>query len=125
MFYNQDKGRSKMLYPGMVHIIFSIFLLLIAIMLMNLLVSLAVNDINALQETAGMERLLRLAKLIAQIESTIYFKSFNLIPTKILNAFQRGAILIASSYHVHPNDLRDKRTPNDTQRLIFFQKLVA
>ena len=52
-----DPHEVKMYYSGITYTIFLIFLILMSIIIMNLLVGLAVDDIKAVQESAILKRL--------------------------------------------------------------------
>ncbi|CAG0886720.1 unnamed protein product [Darwinula stevensoni] len=114
---SSDASDDKSEFPGTSHVIFLLYLLIVSIILMNLLVGLAVNDIQGLQKTAGLERLVRQTELIAHIESTIFSKWFSMLPSKILNILHKAALVVPEAYrwtiYIRPNDPRDKRLPRD------------
>ena len=69
---------------GTTHLIFLGFLFLVAIVMMNLLVGLAVSDIQGLQKTAGLETLVRQTELITHIEATVFWKGLHILPKHLL-----------------------------------------
>lgn len=109
IFY--DKTTIK--YPFTTHIMFLAFILLVTIILTNLLVGLAVSDIQGLQASAGLDRLSRQAELISRLESLFYSKILRSAPKRLLNFFQQTAQLRTSRCHlqfcIKPNDPREKR----------------
>lgn len=80
---------------------------------MNLLVGLAVSDIQGLQASAGLNRLSRQAELVARLESLLFSKLLKKAPPKVLNFLRREALLRTSRYNlqlgIRPNDPREKR----------------
>lgn len=54
---------NPVLYPVTAHLLFLFFTLLAAVVLMNLLVGLAVSDIQGLQRSAGLDRLVRQVRI--------------------------------------------------------------
>ncbi|KAM3955948.1 LOW QUALITY PROTEIN: transient receptor potential cation channel subfamily A member 1 [Aphomia sociella] len=67
-----------------VRIIFLIFLILAAIVLMNLLVGVAVNDINDLEILGNIRRLAKQVEFLSTLDTLVYNKVFeNLLPRKV------------------------------------------
>lgn len=110
-------------YVGTTHLVFLAFLLFIVVVLMNLLVGLAVSDIQGLQKSAGLDRLVRQTRLIARMEGIIFspwiIKSIPYFGEKLTRRFlERKILLVPLSnqrriYCVRPNDPRDRRFPPD------------
>lgn len=119
IFHSSEDESSRILHPVTTHLIFFTFVLLVTIILMNLLVGLAVSDIQGLQASAGLNRLSRQAELVARLESLLFSKLLSKAPSRFLKFFQREALLRTSRYNlqlnIKPNDPREK-----TVR-IFFQ----
>lgn len=124
IFYDKD---IPIQFPGTSHALFFAFVVLVTIILMNLLVGLAVSDIQGLQDSAGLDRLTRQAELIARLESIFFSRFLQKAPYNFMNILQRSALLRTSRYHlqftIRPNDPRDKRLPKDLVLSIY--KLVA
>ncbi|XP_031337545.1 transient receptor potential channel pyrexia isoform X2 [Photinus pyralis] len=112
MFYDPD---YKLLYPITTHIMFFAFVLLVTLILSNLLVGLAVNDIQGLFQSAGLDRLVRQAQLVAHLESMLFSRLFKCAPKRLLKWFYNQALLLRSQHHcalyVRPNDPREERIP--------------
>lgn len=120
-------GDVKVQYPVTSHGMFFTFVLLVTVILTNLLVGLAVNDIQGLQASAGLDRLTRQAELVARLESLFFSRLLRKIPPSIILMCQRSALLRTSRYHlqfcIRPNDPRDTRLPRDI--IVNIYKLVA
>jgi len=122
-FYGDNNTDSPLTYSGTTELVFFAFLLSIVIVLMNLLVGLAVSDIQGLQKSAGLDRLERQALLIARMENVVFSPWFNLLPCKINISFidflQKKILLVPPNYHqvytIRPNDPRDNRLPLDVK----------
>ncbi|CAG9134034.1 unnamed protein product [Plutella xylostella] len=113
IFYNDH---SEIQYPLTAHAIFLIFVLLVTVILTNLLVGLAVSDIQALQESAGLDRLVRQTQLVAHLESMLFSSLLSYAPQQLVAVLRYGALLTASSLrmlNIKPNDPREKRIPRD------------
>ncbi|XP_045599551.2 transient receptor potential channel pyrexia isoform X2 [Procambarus clarkii] len=119
-FFNDDK---TIMYPGTSHIIFVIFLIFVTIILMNLLVGLAVSDIQGLQKSAGLDRLVRQTELIAHFESFMFSKWFAwAMPKGILSFLHRSILLCPSLYGktlvLSPKMLQDTGLPQELVEVI-------
>lgn len=66
-----DKHKNKLYYPGVSYALFVVFLVLMAILVTNLLVGLAVDDIKAVQEQAILKRLAMQVELALDVESIV------------------------------------------------------
>lgn len=120
-------GGVEIQYPGTAHGMFISFVILVTVILTNLLVGLAVSDIQGLQASAGLDRLSRQAELVARLEALFFSKLLRKAPLYIVSLCQRNALLRTSRYHlqfcIKPNDPRDKRLPKDI--VVSIYKLVA
>ena len=114
IFYD---GEHSVQYPITAHLIFLAFVLLVTVILTNLMVGLAVNDIQGLQQSAGLDRLVRQAELVAHLESMLFSRLLHCLPKKLMALCHRSALLTFSPYHrsfyIRPNDPRDRRLPRD------------
>lgn len=121
------EGDEKPKYAITSHILFVIFVILVTVILMNLLVGLAVSDIQGLQASAGLDRLTRQAELVSRLESLFFSKLLSNAPPRIIRMCQRSALLRTSQwqlqYCVRPNDPRETRLPKDL--ILNIYKLVA
>lgn len=120
-------GDVRIQFPGTSHALFFAFVVLVTIILTNLLVGLAVSDIQGLQASAGLDRLTRQAELVSRLEGIFFSKLLRKAPSSLILMLQRSALLRTSRYHlqfcVRPNDPRDKRLPKDL--VVSIYKLVA
>lgn len=120
-------GDVAVQYPVTSHGMFFTFVLLVTVILTNLLVGLAVSDIQGLQASAGLDRLSRQAELVARLESLFFSRLLRKAPPSIILMCQRSALLRTSRYHlqfcIRPNDPRDTRLPRDL--IVSIYKLVA
>ena len=66
--------------PGTAQILVFLFLFLVSIILMNLLVGLAVSDIQGLSKSAKLEQLLQQVELINIMESWLHSPIFFVLP---------------------------------------------
>lgn len=113
MFYSNDNlDGTPAFLATTTHLLFFAFIILVTVILMNLLVGLAVSDIQGLQASAGLNRLSRQAELVARLEGLLFSKLLKTAPPKILEFFRREALLRTSRYNlqlgIKPNDPREK-----------------
>lgn len=120
-------GDVKVKYPVTSHFIFLSFVLLVTVILTNLMVGLAVSDIQGLQVSATLDRLVRQAELVSRLESLFFSRLLRGAPTKLLKLCKRSALLRTSRnkllFVIRPNDPRDNQLPEDIKLNIY--KLVA
>ncbi|KNC24063.1 Transient receptor potential channel pyrexia [Lucilia cuprina] len=120
-------GDVEVKYPVTSHFIFLSFVLLVTVILTNLMVGLAVSDIQGLQVSATLDRLVRQAELVSRLESLFFSRLLRGAPTKLLKLCKRSALLRTSRnklmFIIRPNDPRDNQLPEDIKLNIY--KLVA
>ncbi|KAF9796715.1 hypothetical protein SFRURICE_008125 [Spodoptera frugiperda] len=124
IFYSNNTTQSD--YPATAHGMFLTFVLLVTVILTNLLVGLAVSDIQALQESAGLDRLVRQTQLVAHLESMLFSSLLTCAPKQLLGVLRWGALLTAShtrTLTIRPNDPRENRIPKDLITAVY--KMVA
>ncbi|XP_037939903.1 transient receptor potential channel pyrexia [Teleopsis dalmanni] len=120
-------GDYAVKFPVTAHIIFLSFVLLVTVILTNLMVGLAVSDIQGLQVSASLDRLVRQAELVSRLESLFFSRLLRGAPTKLLKLCKRSALLKTSrnnlKFVTRPNDPRDNQLPEEIKLNIY--KLVA
>ncbi|XP_043070539.1 transient receptor potential channel pyrexia isoform X2 [Drosophila grimshawi] len=119
-------GDYAVKFPVTSHIIFLAFVLLVTVILTNLMLGLAVSDIQGLQVSATLDRLVRQAELISRLESLFFSRLLRNAP--LVHYCKRKALLRTSrdmlQFTVRPNDPRDRsQLPEDIKLNIY--KLVA
>ncbi|XP_050444857.1 transient receptor potential channel pyrexia-like [Cataglyphis hispanica] len=116
--------KAPLMYPGTAHLMLLSFVILVTVILTNLMVGLAVSDIQELRRSAGLDRLVRRAELVAHLENMLFSKLLDCAPAcKIIQACRRSALLLHSPYHcalhIRPNDPREKRLPRELIRAVY------
>ncbi|XP_008553590.1 transient receptor potential channel pyrexia [Microplitis demolitor] len=120
VFFDPD---APMQYPGTSHLMLLAFVVLVTIILTNLMVGLAVSDIQELRRCAGLDRLVRRAELVAHLESLMFSKFLDHCPQRIVKPCRKGALLLHPPHHcaihIRPNDPRETRLPKDLIKSIY------
>ncbi|XP_043495104.1 transient receptor potential channel pyrexia-like [Polistes fuscatus] len=113
----------KVLYTGTSHLMLLSFVILVTVILTNLMVGLAVSDIQELRRCAGLDRLVRRAELVSYLEGMLFSKVLNYAPKNLMRTCRREAMLLHPPYHcaiqIRPNDPREKRLPRDLVKAIY------
>lgn len=120
-------GDVPVKYPVTAHIMFLSFVLLVTVILTNLMVGLAVSDIQGLQVSASLDRLVRQAELVSRYESLFFSRLLRRAPKNLLRLCKRSALLRTSRnkllFTFRPNDPRDEKLPEEIKLNVY--KLVA
>ncbi|XP_025264331.1 transient receptor potential channel pyrexia-like isoform X2 [Camponotus floridanus] len=112
---------NKLKYPGTAHVMILCFVILVTVILMNLMVGLAVSDIQEIRRTADLERLVRHAEIIGRFENMLFSKLIDdTHACKIIQACRKTTLFLRPeqcsqqcTIRIRPNDPREKCLPRE------------
>ncbi|XP_076392292.1 transient receptor potential channel pyrexia isoform X2 [Megachile rotundata] len=120
VFFDDD---APILYSGTAHLMLLSFVILVTVILTNLMMGLAVSDIQELRRCAGLDRLVRRAELVAHLESMLFSKLLDHAPKRIMKVCRQGALLLHPPHHcaihIRPNDPRENRLPRELIKAVY------
>ena len=115
---------SNQVFVGTAHFIVLMFIFLVSIILMNLLVGLAVSDIQGLSKSAKLNQLIQQVDLINYMEGWLFSPIFGLSPEgvqKFLRSKLQG--LKGQNYNMvytsKPFDINDRVLPESLKRAVY------
>ncbi|CAG5020767.1 unnamed protein product [Parnassius apollo] len=113
--FEEDQSKELATSRTIVRVIFLIFLILAGIVLMNLLVGVAVNDINDLEILGNVRRLAKQVEFLSILDSLFYNKLFSkILPEKVIKRIRnkKKVIGIIVLYPGKPQWKNNKVMPN-------------
>ena len=111
-------------FPGTAHLLVLCFIFLVSIILMNLLVGLAVSDIQGLSKSAKLNQLVQQVELINYMEGWLFSPIFRWSPENV-KKFLRSKLqgLEGQNYNmvytVKPFDTNNKVLPESLKRSLY------
>lgn len=120
LLLGDNENKPAVLLEISAHVIFVLFVLFVTIILMNLLVGIAVHDIQGLQKTAGLYKLVSQTELISYIEAALFA---GCLPGYFIKFLQWTALVSPSAYRVviqvKPLNSREKRLPKNVLKAAY------
>lgn len=114
---NSDQSKGLLLQYTLLGIVW-LFMILVTIVLMNLLVGIAVNDVEGLRKTADLSELIQQTKLIYFVELSCFEGYF---PSAVKELLRRLLYVWPDSYtvalSVRPLNPHEKRLPKDIMNM--------
>lgn len=107
-----ESNQLSSLFEASALVTFVLFLLFVTIILINLLIGIAVHDIQGLQKTAGLSKLVGLTNLISHIEAALFGPR---VPGCIVRLLSTSSG-IQSLLTVNPLNSREQRLPKEILR---------
>ena len=109
-------------FPGTAQMIIIAFILVFSLVIMNLLVGLAVSDINALYKTGKRDQLIAQIELINYVESACSSKMFKFLPTRLQDLFKNKVLHLGDksdmNFPVRYSDITDKSFPEGLKNIL-------
>merc|ERR1719219_1693545 len=115
-------------FPGTAHFVLIVFILVFCLVIMNLLVGLAVSDINKLTKTGKRDQLLAQVELICSVESFRNTKLYSVLPNKLQSKLKglvdhcqtcQSNVCYCNNVQVKYSDIADKRYPETVKKMLF------
>ena len=115
---------QKELFPVTVHLFIILFLFLVSIILMNLLVGLAVSDIQGLSKSAKINQLQQQVDLINYMENWLFSPTFSILPDRLKNFLRNKLQGLEGSnykkiYTIRPFDSNDKNFSESLKKSLY------
>ncbi|XP_063985530.1 transient receptor potential channel pyrexia-like [Diachasmimorpha longicaudata] len=120
VFYDDD---VPLKFPWTSHLMLLAFVLLVTVILTNLMVGLAVSDIQELRRCAGLDRLVTRAVLVADLESILFSKFLDYGLCALSKMLRRQALILPHDsgfvVRIKPNDPRETTLPKELLKAIW------
>jgi len=124
-FLNETRIEDDVLdqqFPGMAQFMIILFLVVFSLVIMNLLVGLAVSDINTLLKTGKRDQLINQVELISYVESISTSRLFKILPLKLQDLFKNRVLCRGKAFKrvisVRYSDITDKTFPESLKKIL-------
>ena len=109
-------------FPGTAQMMIILFVLVFSFVIMNLLVGLAVSDINTLWKTGKRDQLIAQIELINYFESFCSSKIFKFLPIDLQMLFKNKVLRLGDKFDmtvpVRYSDITDNAFPKGLKRIL-------